>query len=120
MSVSQIYSHYPPIVCYAVAIRVVTELSNRLAKHDHDVTVYTTDAGSSPDRIVANNMIQQGNIIYYHLDNINDQLASQASVPLSPIAVSTIGRLISNFDILHVHGHSHLLSIVAANEAHYI
>jgi len=82
--------------------------------------MYTTDAGGSPDRIVVNNMVQQGNIIYYHFDNINDQLASQASVPLSPIAVSTIGRLISNFDILHVHGHSHLLNIIAANEAHYI
>jgi len=115
MKVLQIYPYYPPAEGYGGVIRVVTELADRLAKRGHDVTVYATDAGGSRDRIKAHNPVQRGDVTVYYFKNISDRLASQASVPLSPGAVSAMRRSISDFDVVHVHGYPHLLTVAAAH-----
>ena len=115
MKIIQVCPYYPPAEGYGGVIRVVTELADRLTERGHDVTVYTTDAGGSRDRIKADNPVERGDVTVYYFKNISDRLASRASVPIPLGAISSIRRSISNFDLVHVHGYPHLLTVAAAH-----
>lgn len=116
LKILQVVPYFYPAWAYGGIPRVVYELSKELAKRGHDVTVYTTDVLDQDSRYVLKDKrtIVDGIKIYY-FKNLSNVLAYNYQVFL-PIGLSSfIRQTISDFDILHFHGHRHLLN----NIVHY-
>lgn len=111
MKILQVVPYFYPAWAYGGIPRVVYELSKVLVKKGQDVTVCTTDVldqNSRCDRS-GKNIIIDGIKVHY-FKNISNALAYNYQVFLPIAFCSFIQQAISDFDILHLHGHRNLLN----------
>lgn len=96
MKILQVCHYYPP---HVGGIEVhASALSRKLARAGHEVTVYTSNSPKGPSREV-----MDGVCVHRFMPWL-----SPMNNPITPgILVRNFGE--SNFDLVHVHGHLHML-----------
>lgn len=116
LKILQVVPYFYPAWAYGGIPRVVYELSKELGKKGHDVTVCTTDVLDQDSRCdqSGKEVVVDGIKVHY-LKNLSNTLAYNYQVFLPVGLGSFIHRNISKFDIIHLHGHRHLLN----NIVHY-
>jgi len=103
MKICQVSSCYYPAWAYGGQAKVAYEITKRLAKRGHELTVYTTDAmddGHRLDKGIKN--IDGVNVYYFR--NVSNLLAWKQRITISPEMISVVKNEIERFDIIHIHG----------------
>lgn len=119
MHVLQVTPYYPPTWAYGGIPRIVDGLSRALVALGHEVTVLTTDAGDESGRVKSPRLRQDQGVRVITLPNLSNGLAygQQLFLPLGiGAALRSLGRD-HPVDIVHLHGHRHLLNNAAVAAA---
>ena len=101
MNILQVIPYFVPAWDYGGPVRSCYELSKQLVDRGHKVTVYTTDALNIKKRNSVREEIIDG-IKIKRFRNLSNYFAYKYNLLLSP-GMITIGRRISNFDVVHMH-----------------
>ncbi len=111
LKILQVVPYFYPAWAYGGIPRVAYELSRELVGRGHAVTVYTTDALDRGSRYGqgGKEVVVDGIKVRY-FRNLSNALAYDHQIFLPTGLPGAIRRSIADFDILHLHGHRHLLN----------
>lgn len=113
MKILQVYPYYYPAWNYGGVTRVVYEISKRLHKMGHDVTVYTTDALDSKSRVkVKSNPTIINGVKTFYFKNLSNYLTYRHHIPLPLGMFLKIKNEVKRYDIVHLHGYRHMLNVI--------
>ena len=116
MHVLQVTPYFPPTWAYGGIPRIVDGLSRALVALGAQVTVLTTDAGDAGARVdLALDRMHQG-VRVLTLRNLSQRLASRQQLFLPMGGAARLDGL-EGVDLVHLHGHRHLLNNVAVRFA---
>ena len=111
MHILQVTPYYPPAYAYGGIPRIVNGLSHALTQLGHQVSVLTTDVYDQKSRVQSGFRKDQ-QVQVWTVSNWSNRLAFQQQLFLprlqSPI-LDDIAKT-SPIDIIHLHGHRHLLN----------
>lgn len=118
LKILQVVPYFYPAWAYGGIPRVVYELSKDMVKRGHDVSVCTTDVldknsrcdNSGKDTIISG-------IKVHYFKNLNNLFAYTYQFFLPVGLAGFMRKYISGFDIIHVHGHRHLLNNIVHHYA---
>ncbi len=110
--------YFYPAWAYGGIPRVVYELSKALVKKGYDVTVCTTDVRDKNSRCdnSGKDTVISGIKVHY-FKNLNNSLAYTYQFFLPVGLAGCMRKYISGFDIIHLHGHRHLLNNIVHHYA---
>ncbi len=126
LKILHVVPYYFPAWAYGGIPRIAYDISKEQARQGHEVTVATTDVLDANNRLP----IEKGSANFedylqnirktidgctvYYFRNLSNVLAyrMQAFVPLGFKAWAK--KNVRNFDVIHMHGHRHLLNSIAA------
>ncbi len=118
MHIVQVTPYYPPAYAYGGIPRIVEGLSKSLETRGHTLTVLTTDVLDANRRCSRPIWSKQSNIRICSLPNLSNRLAyRQLYLPLYGDRHLSKIHQATPIDILHLHGHRHLLNTVATRWA---
>lgn len=110
MHILHVTPYFPPTWAYGGIPRIVDGLSRAQTRLNHTVSVLTTDVLDQHSRNNLPLFRKEENINIINLPNLSNRLAyKQIFLPLRSQALSTIPTP----DIIHLHGHRHLLNNIA-------
>ena len=110
MHILHVTPYFPPTWAYGGIPRIVDGLSRAQTKLNHTVSVLTTDVLDQNSRNNLPLFRKEETINIINLPNLSNRLAyKQIFIPLRSQALSTIPTP----DIIHLHGHRHLLNTIA-------
>lgn len=101
MKILQVTPVFYPAIAYGGIVGVAYEISKRLAKKGHEVTVYTTDANK--DSRINKNFNETDGIKIRYFKNISNSLAWNHRLFITLDIISIIKKEIKNFDVIHLH-----------------
>jgi len=114
LKVLQVVPYFHPAWAYGGIPRVAYELSRELVGKGHDVTVYTTDVLDRHSRCAdSGKEVSVAGIRARYFRNLSNSLAYDHQLFLPTGLCGVLRRSIRDFDILHLHGHRHLLNSAA-------
>lgn len=119
MHVLQVTPYYPPTWAYGGIPRIVDGLSRALVDRGHRVTVLTTDAGGDGGREAISRHREDRGVRVITLRNLSNRLAYRHQLFLPLGGGGELRRLHAEdpVDVLHLHGHRHLLNNAAVAAA---
>jgi len=100
MKILQITKYYYPALGFGGTVQCVYNISKRLVKKGHEVTVYTTDAldpRSNAAIAEESQTIDGVDVFYFH------NYARPYRLFVSPGIISALRKNVQNFDIVHLH-----------------
>jgi glycosyltransferase involved in cell wall biosynthesis len=112
MHILQVTPYYPPAFAYGGIPRIVHGLSNALHKLEHRISVLTTDVCDADRRVERTIYQNESGINVWSVPNLSNRLAYQQQLYL-PLLDQTYFDEIERsapIDIIHLHGHRHLLN----------
>lgn len=103
MNVLHVAGTFPPAYAYGGPPRSVDNLTSAIVDRGHDVTVFTTDAKDSENRIedYENPEVRNG-VDVYRFRNLSNNLAWK-NIQFPPKMLSAILSSIGQYDVLHTH-----------------
>ena len=105
MKILHVVSYFPPALCYG-GVPIAAYLMAREQSKNHDVEVYTTDAGIPKQR----NDINPGNMqVHYFRNHLH---LPTLGLFITPGLVSHAIRNLRNFDIIHLHEYRSFQNVV--------
>lgn len=118
LKILQVVPYFYPAWAYGGIPRVVYELSREMVRKGHDVTVYTTDvldhisrcSNSGKDTVISGLKV-------HYFKNLSNSLAYHYQFFLPVGLAGFMQRNISEFDIIHLHGHRHILNNIVHHYA---
>lgn len=113
MKILQIIPYFVPAWDYGGPLAVCYELSKELVNIGHEVSVYTTDALDSNNRVDKKCEVFDG-ISVTRFRNISNYLAYQHNIHLSASMPLRIRGAISKFDIVHIHEYRSAQTVTAS------
>ncbi len=116
MKILQIVCYFYPAWAYGGPPRNVYGLCKELVKRGHEVTVFTTDALDSKNRIAEKQEIVDG-IEIRRFRNISNYLAFHHRIFLTPGMIAAVKRDIKNYDIVHLNDYRTLQNLLAHHYA---
>lgn len=116
MHVLQITPYFPPTWAYGGIPRIVDGLSRALVDEGVDVSVLTTDAFDEHRRSQVPKVRDHHGVTVHTVPNHSNRLAYRHQLFL-PRGASTILSQLDGVDLLHLHGHRHLLNNAAVRWA---
>jgi len=116
MHVLQVTPYFPPTWSYGGIPRIVDGLSRALVDKGIEVSVLTTDAFDEKNRTNLPQIRNYQGITVYTMPNISNRLAYHHQLFL-PTRWKLIAKQLSGIDLVHLHGHRHLLNNIAAHFA---
>ncbi len=112
MKLLQVTSFFKPSWETGGPARVAYEISKKLIKQGHEVTVYTTDGFKSRLDIEKNKPLNIDGIKTYYFRNLSSYLTREMVLPI-PYYLSMVARKeLKNFDVIHIHEYRSVLAIV--------
>ena len=108
--------YFPPTWSYGGIPRIVSGLSAAQAKLGARVSVMTTDAYDKERRSGVPQVRKEGSVEVYTLKNRSNRLAYNHQLFL-PIGMPAALESLSPPDVIHMHGHRHLLNNYAYHYA---
>lgn len=115
MHVLQVTPYFPPTWAYGGIPRIVDGLSRALVARGVEVTVLTTDALDATRRNGMPPVQDRGGLRILTCPNLSNRLAYHHQLFL-PWLPAILGH-VPHPDVIHIHGHRHLLEIAAVAEA---
>jgi len=112
MKILQVTNFFKPSWESGGPARVVYELSKKLTELGHEVTVYTTDGFKSRLDVEKNTLVYVDGIRVYYFRSISNYISKNMNFPIPYYLPVVARREIMDFDIIHIHEHRTLLSIV--------
>lgn len=109
MQVLQVTPYFPPTWAYGGIPRIVDGLARALTEKDALVHVLTTDAYDHQRRSGQKFIRDYHGITVYTLPNLSNRLAYNHQLFL-PRQWKRLEKILPSFDIIHLHGHRHLLN----------
>lgn len=117
MHVLQVTPYYPPTWAYGGIPRIVQGLARSLVRQGVQVTVLTTDAGDWESRSPVPPDRWEDGVRVLTVPNLSNRLAYHHQVFLPARSLPALGTRDLGPDVIHIHGHRHLLEIWAARQA---
>lgn len=87
---------------YGGPVKVVYDISNELARRGHDVTIYTTNVGMGK-KLSESEKLTCKNIKVQYFNTINNWVANNLKLHISPSMRIAIKKEILRFDVIHLH-----------------
>jgi glycosyltransferase involved in cell wall biosynthesis len=112
MHVLQVTPYFPPTWAYGGIPRIVDGLSRALVRQGVQVTVLTTDALDAGRRVDLPRRRDHHGVQVLTVPNLSNRAAYQHQLFL-PLGGGRTLRGVADVDIVHLHGHRHLLNNVA-------
>ncbi|NOY27314.1 MAG: hypothetical protein GXP62_15710 [Oligoflexia bacterium] len=109
MHILQVSPYFPPTWAYGGIPRIVDGLSRALVAAGAQVTVLTTDAFDSQRRCTLPAVRDHHGVRVLTVRNLSNRLAHSHQLFL-PRGVGAALQALDGVDILHLHGHRHLLN----------
>ncbi|MFT4975079.1 MAG: glycosyltransferase involved in cell wall biosynthesis [Myxococcota bacterium] len=116
MHVLHVTPYFPPTWAYGGIPRIVDGLSRALAAAGTQVSVLTTDAFSASARSGRPPRWTHHGVAVRTLPNLSNRLAYRHQL-FTPLARSGTFEGLEDVDVVHLHGHRHLLNNLAARWA---
>ncbi|MEC8193492.1 MAG: glycosyltransferase [Myxococcota bacterium] len=117
MHILQVTPYFPPTWAYGGIPRIVDGLSRALVQKGHEVTVLTTDAYDGEQRSGLDGDRDHHGVRVLTVRNLSNR-AAYAHQLFTPTGVrEALNRLERNVDVMHLHGHRHLLNNAAVRWA---
>ena len=112
MHILQVTPYYPPAYAYGGIPRIVHGLSNALHKLQHRVSVLTTDVCDADRRVDRTIYRNEAGVHVWSVPNVSNRLAfkQQLYLPLLDQPYFDEIERTAPIDIIHLHGHRHLLN----------
>ena len=119
MHVLQVTPYFPPTWAYGGIPRIVDGLSRALVHRGHRVTVLTTDAFDEAQRAPVPATRDEGGMVVRTVPNLSNGLAYRHQLFLPRGVGAVLEELESGppVDLVHLHGHRHLLNNAAVDAA---
>jgi glycosyltransferase involved in cell wall biosynthesis len=103
MKILHVNSAFPPAYAYGGGLRVLYDLAKEQVNRGHEVTVFTTDAYDSHQRLrFHQNPMNMEGVVVYHFRNISNLLAHK-NLSVAPSLAFALSEMIGDFDIIHLH-----------------
>lgn len=117
MKILQVTPFFKPSWESGGVARAAYEISKRLQRAGHDVTVYTTNRSTYPTGLPTNRPLNVDGMKVYYFENLRKYFPGTAALPIVPYYLPFVAhRDLQNYDIIHIHEHRTLL---AAMVSHY-
>ena len=116
MHILQVTPYFPPTWAYGGIPRIVDGLSRALVEAGHQVTVLTTDALDEHSRALVASDRDHFGVRVMTAPNLSNRLAYRHQLFL-PKGVSELLAALKNVDVVHLHGHRHVLNNLAVRWA---
>ena len=112
MHILQVTPYYPPAYAYGGIPRIVHGLSNGLKDMGHHISVLTTDVHSATERSYRPIYRNEQGVHVWCVPNLSNRLAYQQQLFLPMLDQAYFEQIEKNspVDIIHLHGHRHLLN----------
>ena len=112
MHILQVTPYYPPAYAYGGIPRIVHGLSNSLCEMGHRVSVLTTDVCDANARVNRPIYKCERGVHVWSIPNLSNRLAyhQQLFLPLLDATYFKQIEVSQPIDIIHLHGHRHLLN----------
>ncbi len=120
MHILHVAPYFPPTWAFGGIPRVVDGLSRALARAGETVTVLTTDVLGPGERVTLPRIRRHGGVRVLTARNWSNRLANEHQLFLPKNARELLVHGLSDrspVDVVHLHGHRHLLNNVAAQWA---
>ena len=115
MHILHVSPYYPPSWAYGGIPRIVSGLAVHQAQLGHQVSVLTTDAFDSEKRFLGPSIEERHSVKVLRATNLSNRLAYQQL--FLPLGANRLLEQLDKVDIIHLHGHRHLLNNIALQYA---
>ncbi len=117
MKILQVTPFFKPLWESGGVARVAYDISHSLHKNGHDVTVYTTNRSIYPNDLPTNRPTPVDGMNVYYFENLR-RYARGAILPVMPYRMPAVARReIAQFDVIHIHDHRTMLTVIASHYA---
>jgi len=94
---------FMPAYAFGGVPRVAYDIGKQLAKRNHQVVVFTTDARDPYSRMRIDKPVMLDEMAVYYFRNLSMKLVRSTNLFLTPALFSAVKKSLSNFDIVHLH-----------------
>lgn len=117
MRILQVTPFFKPLWESGGVARVAYDISRNLHANGHDVTVYTTNRSIYPNDLPTNNATYVDGMKVYYFENLR-KYAPGVTPPVMPYRMpAVIRKEITQFDVIHIHDHRTMLTVIASHYA---
>jgi len=117
MKILQVTSFFRPSWEAGGPPRAVYEISKRLVKRGHDVTVYTTDGFKYRLNVEKNKPVDVDGIRVYYFRNLSNYITRKWVLPIPYYVPIVARRELKDFDIIHIHEYRTVLTLATYSYA---
>ncbi|HQD25907.1 MULTISPECIES: glycosyltransferase [Methanoculleus] len=117
MNILQVTPFFKPLWESGGVARVAYDISHNLHANGHDVTVYTTNRSLHAYDLPTNRPTKVDGMNVYYFENLRKYIPITAP-PVMPYYMPAVARReIAGFDVIHIHDHRTLLTVIASHYA---
>jgi len=117
MKILQVTPFFKPLWESGGVARVAYDISRNLHENGHDITVYTTNRSIYPSDLPTDRAIDVDGMTVYYFENLRKYVPGMI-LPVMPYRMPAIARReIEQFDVIHIHDHRTLLTVIASRYA---
>jgi len=117
MKILQVTPFFKPLWESGGVARVAYDISRNLHENGHEITVYTTNRSIYPNDLPTNRPTGVDGMNVYYFENLRKYVPS-VTPPVMPYRMPAIARKeIAQFDVIHIHDHRTLLTVIASHYA---
>ncbi|MDD3932224.1 MAG: glycosyltransferase [Methanoculleus sp.] len=117
MKILQVTPFFKPLWESGGVARVAYDISHNLHENGHDVTVYTTNRSIYPSDLPTNRATSVDGMNVYYFENLRKYIRG-VTPPVMPYRMPAVARReIAQFDVIHIHDHRTLLTVIASHYA---
>jgi glycosyltransferase involved in cell wall biosynthesis len=117
MNILQVVPYFPPAYAFGGPVNVVYSISKELVKRGHNVTVYTTDAGSPHERLKLPSVMDVDGIEVHYMRNLSLTSIRLSNLFIPPEVAFVSKSELKKFDVIHLHEFTTLQNIAIAHYA---
>jgi glycosyltransferase involved in cell wall biosynthesis len=117
MKILQVTPFFKPVWESGGVARVAYDIAHTLHQNGHDVTVYTTNRSLYPNDLPTNRLTDVDGMNVYYFENLRKYCPMEAA-PVLPYYMPAVARRETNqFDLVHIHDHRTMLTVIASHYA---
>ncbi len=117
MKILQVTPFFKPVWESGGVARVAYDISHTLHENGHEITVYTTNRSIYPNDLPTNSLTSVDGMNVYYFENLR-RYTRGAILPVMPYRMPAVARReIARFDVIHIHDHRTMLTIIASHYA---
>lgn len=117
MKILQVTPFFKPLWESGGVARVAYDISRNLHENGHDITVYTTNRSIYPNDLLTDRATSLDGMNVYYFENLRRYVPG-VTLPVMPYRMPAVARReVAQFDVVHIHDHRTLLTVIASHYA---